>query len=521
MAITLEQTSETTLTGTGTSHTITLPSTGIDADDLIWIVCSTQESAAAGAPTTPSGYTQRWSLGHASSFRPEITCVYKIADGTEESDVVTFDWGATSVETHIVCCVFRGVDTTTPFDVTQTGPTSGGSNPDPASITTSTDDAWVIALAAANRAPTPAVTISTGYTSAFSQVPDDRAFVITRKEVATAGADNPSAWTWTVLDNHTTVTDALRPATGIASELATSTGTAHDATVGITAGGVQTAESLGTASNPEINIGANVELATSIGSAYNPTIFTGKLASPEKAGSTGQAYNAKIVRGTTSIFNSLATEEIGSSDGGDVLDGKVMWAQVKDGIDGTPVLFFDARTVPIGSASFTDSLGATWTLRGTAEIIAHTSVTVQQTKATGVPSNIVDYDNDGSDEPITGLAVIGEGEGDDQKLLYLQQTVGDLPLWEDKKSWKYDSEDDHLIERGQQVLAEEADVHPIYTVVLDNNLAPFHEALQPGIYVRLIINDRYTLVNSLFWIGKMTVVLGKEQDEKISLELTQ
>jgi hypothetical protein len=212
MAITLEASSETTLTGTATSHAITLP-TGIEAGDIINIYCSTQESSDAGAPTTPSGYTQRWSLGHSSSFKPRITSVWKLADGSEDSTSVTFTWG-TLVETHIVALVWRGVNPGTPFDVTQTGPTSGASNPDPASIATATDGAVVLAIVAANRTPTPSVTISSGYTLAFSQVPDNRAFVIAYKTVGTAGADDPAAYAWATLDNSTTVTDALRPFTG-------------------------------------------------------------------------------------------------------------------------------------------------------------------------------------------------------------------------------------------------------------------------------------------------------------------
>jgi hypothetical protein len=213
--IAVEWTAETTITGSATSHTITLPSAGINAGQLILIWCSTQTSSDAGAPATPAGYSLRWSLGHASSFRPRVTCFYRIADGSEEDDVVTLDWGATSVITHAVAVGLSGVDTTTPFDVTQTGPTNGGSNPDPASITPVTDGAWVLAIVAGNRVGgTSTPTISTGYSTAFTQAPDERALVITYKELATAAADNPSAWTWTPIDNHTTVTDALRPAGG-------------------------------------------------------------------------------------------------------------------------------------------------------------------------------------------------------------------------------------------------------------------------------------------------------------------
>jgi len=177
-AISLRSSSETTVTGTASSHTITLPAT-IENNDLIWIVCSTQDSTDAGAPATPSGYTQRWSLGHAAAFRPRITCVYKIADGTEDSDVITFDWSPTTTETHIVALVFDGVDTTTPFDVTQTGPTDGTTDPDPAAITPASGGSWVLVTVVGQDTPTTATpTISSGFTSLFDQSPDLAAFSI-------------------------------------------------------------------------------------------------------------------------------------------------------------------------------------------------------------------------------------------------------------------------------------------------------------------------------------------------------
>lgn len=211
MAITPVGFTGTPYSATGaTTRNIVLP-TGIVAGDFIIIWSSTQDSASPGAPTAP-GFTQRWSLGHASAFRPLITCLYKVAVGTESGTTVTLTWGS-SLDNSLVCGVFRGVNLVTPFDATQTGPTNGTSNPDPAAITTVTDNAWVLVVAAANRPgglSTP--TISDFYTTGFTQVPDERGLVVTYRERAVAAAGDPTAWAWTPLDHHTTVTDALRPA---------------------------------------------------------------------------------------------------------------------------------------------------------------------------------------------------------------------------------------------------------------------------------------------------------------------
>lgn len=165
------------LTGNATSHNITLP-TGIDAGDLIVIWVSTQDSTDPGAPTTPSGYTQRWSQGHASSFRPKITAVYRVADGSEDGATVTFTWGV-AVDIVAAWAVFDGVDTTTPWDTTATGPTNGTSNPDPSPITPATGGAWVLEVIQINLPAGTAVTgPSTGFTNLVNQTGATKAMIV-------------------------------------------------------------------------------------------------------------------------------------------------------------------------------------------------------------------------------------------------------------------------------------------------------------------------------------------------------
>lgn len=193
-------------TSSATTHAITLPS-GIEADDLICIWSNTQSGTSDGAPTAP-GFTQVYTQGGDASFRPKVTMLRKVAAGTESGTSVTLTWGV-SCDANMVCVVFRGVDTTTPID--QTSP-AGATTPDPPSITTVTDKAWVLAVVTGNHStsmPTP--TISAGYSTAATQVPDLKAIVVTYKEVATAAAENPAAWTWGV-ENCWAATTALRPA---------------------------------------------------------------------------------------------------------------------------------------------------------------------------------------------------------------------------------------------------------------------------------------------------------------------
>lgn len=226
---------------------------------------------------------------------------------------------------------------------------------------------------------------------------------------------------------------------------------------------------------------------------------------------------------TTSIFNGTAEDEIGADNSGTDanLNARILWSQVKDGIDGNIVDFFDVRTVPEGTTSFSDSKGNTWNLQGNAEVVAHVTRTVKIKQPSQRRSNIVEYDNDGAHMPTTGFAIIGEGEGNDGKLFFIQQTLGNIPLWEGKLTLKDQGNDDLLIERGNFCLANGADVNRQYTIELDHNLAPFHNDFSAGDYVRIVINDKFTQEDALFWVGRKRVTLSKQQDEKITVEVTQ
>lgn len=74
---------------------------------------------------------------------------------------------------------------------------------------------------------------------------------------------------------------------------------------------------------------------------------------------------------SASIFNSTAALMVGSqnSGGGNVLEGLVYYAEVRNGVDGTVAAKFDPSTVTkLGTrnpSSFVSSTGETWTMNGT------------------------------------------------------------------------------------------------------------------------------------------------------------
>ena len=226
---------------------------------------------------------------------------------------------------------------------------------------------------------------------------------------------------------------------------------------------------------------------------------------------------------TTSIFDGTAPDEVGSDTGGTNgnASGKVVWSQVKDGIDGTVETSFDARLQPQTTTSFTDSAGNTWTLNGNAAIVSGRTFTVSVKRRTSRRDNIVDYDNDGVDQPVNGLVTVGEGEGEAKHIVYIQALQGTTPLWEDRYTVSTDSDEEALIARGTLELSRRASSAVQYMVELDPSLPPTHLDCIPGARARLVIADGYVQVDQEFWIGKKEVVLSKEQDEQIRLELTQ
>lgn len=89
-------------------------------------------------------------------------------------------------------------------------------------------------------------------------------------------------------------------------------------------------------------------------------------------GETWTQLGAAVVVGATSIFAGTATANIGARSAGtaDLFAGLIYRAEIRNGINGTVVADprFDQQAA--GATSFADSTGKTWTLNGTAAIVA-------------------------------------------------------------------------------------------------------------------------------------------------------
>lgn len=96
------------------------------------------------------------------------------------------------------------------------------------------------------------------------------------------------------------------------------------------------------------------------GTSRRTTFYTADSIS----GPWSQLGSAILETGTTSIFSSTTPLTVSVADDAEQLVGTVYGIRVRNGIDGTLVANPDFTGQPVGSASFADSSGRTWTFNG-------------------------------------------------------------------------------------------------------------------------------------------------------------
>lgn len=178
-------------------------------DDVVIVAVAGSDSSDIDIAI--SGYTEAADL-YANSFAIDtnLGVFLKVMGGTPDTSVTI----PSMVSPAAVAYVLRGVDTTTPQDVAATTATKTSSGiPDPPSITTATDDAWVLAISATMAAGT--YVAPSGYSNTAKEERDQMNVMVASKLVATAGSENPAVWSGIGSDSFfftcASVTMALRP----------------------------------------------------------------------------------------------------------------------------------------------------------------------------------------------------------------------------------------------------------------------------------------------------------------------
>ena len=206
----------------GTSIDLTALTGGIgsaaEADDIV-LLLRTSTVGMSSLDLSVSGYTRRTNLAPGVAFNDTVNheVFWKLMPGTPDTSI-TLPLASVIAAQSAIALVFRGVDLTTPFDATDATVTSTSTAiPNPAQITTATDDAVAVVMASSNSGDTT-VTSPSGYSTAIAVTIGDSTSYACYKSVPTAGAENPAAFTNITnpsgADIYACTTLALRPAGG-------------------------------------------------------------------------------------------------------------------------------------------------------------------------------------------------------------------------------------------------------------------------------------------------------------------
>lgn len=188
---------------TAASETTTI--TGLQSGDFVLALAGED---AGGEPPTPSSATNIYS----ANLLHNTSMWYEFATGTSMTQ--TFD---PFESFNITYLVFRGVNQTTPLDVSVTTPTNSGnvSTITPPSVTTVTDGCMIVpVMSLEDEDVSGAVTYDSSYTLGidFYGSDGDVTQLMLYKLQSTAGTESPSAFSWSPTDEAHTTTVALRPA---------------------------------------------------------------------------------------------------------------------------------------------------------------------------------------------------------------------------------------------------------------------------------------------------------------------
>lgn len=219
MAISSISTSEATATS-GNDITVTAPASILD-DDLLYALCFASGTGSVNTAiwSYPTGFTEVLSEGHnEGASKLKIAVAHKKA--SSESGDYTFSLDFSGKDRAVIMLVLRGVDTTTPIDVTyvKASHLTLGSTDDPPNkaITTNTNNAWVLTNGGVMHSNLTAWGAPTSYTLEEDIVGVHKNTAIASREITTAGLESPGNWQNTDSNNRVfaTATIAIRPAVG-------------------------------------------------------------------------------------------------------------------------------------------------------------------------------------------------------------------------------------------------------------------------------------------------------------------
>ncbi|PIZ92421.1 MAG: hypothetical protein COX82_04850 [Candidatus Magasanikbacteria bacterium CG_4_10_14_0_2_um_filter_41_10] len=194
----------------GADVTLPFPVGVMEGDVVIVYGGHPWRSGYPDAGVSTSGYTQ---IALNNTAAPGFGAWYKVMGATPDTSVIGVGTGHGADGTAYAAYILRGVD---PSIFDQTTVTAGpitSTNPNPPSIVTQTDGAWVLALAGSRIYDTSPGTIS-GYSNVNGNSGNDNVDISVHGatlEKTTHGTEDPAAWSTWSSGNWFTITIALKP----------------------------------------------------------------------------------------------------------------------------------------------------------------------------------------------------------------------------------------------------------------------------------------------------------------------
>ena len=212
-------TTQTNLAGDAT-YTVDLTGLGIAQGDLVIVATGFTLNSDGNPGVTPTGYTELFDLYSNDNRDNNLSINYKFMGATPDTQVTVNGSGDAAYGSATAVHVWRGVDPTTPMDVTAQSATGINSpNPNSPAITPTTTGAYILTIGGGSRSNN-GVTMAapTGYANAVAVQAQDstQSFHVGIASIAWSGsgAEDPGAWTTgstSTNDSWTAGTLALRP----------------------------------------------------------------------------------------------------------------------------------------------------------------------------------------------------------------------------------------------------------------------------------------------------------------------
>jgi len=133
------------------------------ANDLVLVFYSTGSEVDRAIGVTTTGYTEEQELySNGASYDTNLSVSWKVMGGTPDTTVSVSPTGSNNDAGCVIIQVWRGVDTTTPFDVAETTATGVGNTTfNPPAITPTSQSSYIVIVGACGAGKTISITTPT------------------------------------------------------------------------------------------------------------------------------------------------------------------------------------------------------------------------------------------------------------------------------------------------------------------------------------------------------------------------